>query len=415
MLRVGFVLAVCVGFAVPAMAATPPSPDPKSLTIPPEELSKARELVQKLGSETYTDRENAERDLAAMGRAARNALLDGANADPDPEIRSRSQSLLKRAIALETKARLDTFLADTDGKYEHDLPGWNRLRATVRGDFSMFGWTWTGRSSTATEKAARELFVEFLKAPGGRQLLSALGSGTTDLGPTIAQLKQDLYYARLNRAGAPARTVTMMEVAVILFADSQVPFKGGARNTLFTNVLTTSGVVQATNGTDGKAQAMKAILLAWIDTRTDAYEMYSAMNLATNAGSHDVAVRVALRLLGTAGATPVYRGYAFNTLVRAKSKEHLPAVEKLIGDETVVTTIGAGVVNGKQVLTTITLGDMALAAAALMTDQKVEDYHVVDRLKGSSTATITYTRFSIPEDKRKDAAAKWKEWREKNP
>ncbi|MFM8274413.1 MAG: hypothetical protein ACKODX_19075, partial [Gemmata sp.] len=355
---------------------------------------------------------DAERDLTAMGRAAREALLDGANASPDPEVRARSRGLLTRAINLEMKARLDTFLADTEGKYEHDLPGWNRLRATVRGDFSMFGWTWTGKG-TVSGKAARELFVEFLNAPNGRKLLAALGSGAGDLGPAVASLKQELYYARIGRGTAP-RAVTAMEVAVVLFVDSQVRAAGGQRNTLFSSVLTTSGVIQATNGTDGRAQALKAILIAWIDTRTDAYEMYSAMNLASNAGSNDVAVRVAVRLLGSPSATPLYRGYAFNTLARTQSKEHLPAVEKLIGDETVVTTRSTNV-GGQIVRTTITLGDMALAAAVTMTGQKVDSYHIEDHFKGNGTTSITYTRYSIPEDKRKDAAAKWKAWRENNP
>lgn len=180
MLRAGLALAVLIGLAVPATAA-PPSPDPKSLAVPPEELSKARELVRKLGSEVFVEREDAERDLAAMGRAARPALLDGVSVDPDPEIRARCRTLLPKATAAEMKVRLETFLADTEGKYEHDLPGWNKLRTVVRGDWTMLGWTFTARPGA--DKAARELFVEFLNAPGGRKLLTALGAGT----PTSAR------------------------------------------------------------------------------------------------------------------------------------------------------------------------------------------------------------------------------------
>ncbi len=405
MLRAGFALALLVGSAVPATAA-PPSPDPKSLTIPQEELSKARELVHKLGSETFTEREEAERDLAAMGRAARAALLDGANTDPDPEIRSRSQPLLKRAIALETKARLDSFLADIDGKYQHDLPGWNRLRATVRGDFNIFGWTWTARPDVATEKAARELFVEFLNATGGRKLLSALGSGTSDLGPTIAALKQDLYYARLNRAGAPARTVTAMEVALILFVDSQVPYKGGAaRNGLFANVLTTSGVIQATNGTDGKSQALKAILMAWVDTRTDAYEMYSAMNLANNAQNNDVAGRMAIRLLTSAGAPGSYKGLALTTIVRLKMTDQLPAIEKVFADATVLTTT-IRVVNGMQVRQSIEVRDAVLAAVLVMTGQNPEDYGF-DAFPKNPGIGFSYSYARISDEKRAAAFMKY--------
>ena len=47
------------------------SPDPKDLAIPPQELSQARELVQQLGSEVYREREEAQAELAKMGRLAR--------------------------------------------------------------------------------------------------------------------------------------------------------------------------------------------------------------------------------------------------------------------------------------------------------------------------------------------------------
>ncbi|MBP3960263.1 hypothetical protein J8F10_33975 [Gemmata sp. G18] len=413
MLRAVPTLAAVLALVGPA-TAVPPSPDPKSLTVPQEELSKARELVQKLGSETFFDREDAERTLVAMGRTARTALQDGASSDPDPEIRSRSRSLLPRANVLEMKARLDTFLADTDGKYEHDLPGWNKLRAVARGEWSMFGWTWATRPGTTTDRAARELFVEFLNAPGGRKLLTALGSGASDLGTEIAAMKQDLYYAKYPRVGGVApRNPSVMEVAVVMFADSQVPFKG-ARNSLFTSVLTSSGIAQAARGTDDRSNALRTVLIAWFDSRTDPYEMYSALNLATNTQNNDAVGRMAVRLLGAAGAPAVYRGQAFAALVRLQSKEHLPAIEKFIGDAAVVTTITTNV-GGNLVRTTITVGDMALAAAVLITGQKVEDYGIEDRLKGSATTSISYTRFSIPEDKRKDAAEKWKTWREKNP
>src|SRR6187551_1104164 len=108
MLRACFTFAALFAILAPAGAAEPAppaNPDPKSLEIPQEELSKARELVQKLGSETYRDREEAERELSEMGRLARVALLDGVNLDPDPEVRARCTGLLPKAIHLEMKAR----------------------------------------------------------------------------------------------------------------------------------------------------------------------------------------------------------------------------------------------------------------------------------------------------------------------
>src|SRR5580765_3323000 len=119
------------------------SPDPKVLAIPPQELSKARELIKRLGSEVYRDREEAHAELSKMGRLARPALVEAAASDADPEVRYRCSRLLPKAGADELKARLDTFLADTDSKYDHDLPGLKQFRKSV-----------------GTNKEARDLFVE---------------------------------------------------------------------------------------------------------------------------------------------------------------------------------------------------------------------------------------------------------------
>ena len=58
-----------------------------------------RALVRQLGSEEYDEREDAQKQLAARGRSARAALLEGVNTNPDPEIRSRCAQLLPAASA----------------------------------------------------------------------------------------------------------------------------------------------------------------------------------------------------------------------------------------------------------------------------------------------------------------------------
>ncbi|MBY0459268.1 MAG: hypothetical protein K2V38_18215, partial [Gemmataceae bacterium] len=307
-----------------------------------------------------------------------------------------------KATALEMKARLDAFLADTEGKYEHDLPGWTRLRAVVRGEWTAFGWTFAARPRPAATKAARELFVEFLNAPGGRKLLTALDTGAGDLGPTVANLKQELYYARFPRTGGLARTPSLMEVTAVLFVDSQVNSNTGQRNTLFNNVLTLSGITQEVQKSDEKSAALRAVLVAWFDSRTEPYEMYSSMSLAASVGENGASGRLAVRLLGSAGAPVSYRGLAFTRLMQNPSKEHLPALEKLIGDNTVLSG-------------TTRIGDLALVAAVTLTGQSLDDYHIVDRSKGVAVTSSSYTRYTIPDDKRKEAADRWKEWRAKNP
>src|SRR4051812_5212558 len=113
-------LPLLFALALPAFAS---SPDPKRLAVPPEEMIKAQELVRQLASDEFTVREAAQERLAKMGRLAKPVLSSAIATNPDPEVRSRCRELLPKAAAEDLKARLETFLADTEGKYEHDLPG----------------------------------------------------------------------------------------------------------------------------------------------------------------------------------------------------------------------------------------------------------------------------------------------------
>jgi hypothetical protein len=410
MVRFVLAAALLAPLAGPGAAAPPANPDPKALAVPSEQLSKARELVQKLASDAFLDRERAQEALAQMGRLARPALLDAARTDPDPEIRQRCRALLPKATAAEMNARLAAFLADTEGRYDHDLPGWTQLRAAVRGEWSAFGWTWAARPNE--DKSARALFTDFLNAPGGRELLAALDRDRAAAGQLVAARKQELYQMRFPRDGTPGRTPSVLEVAVVVFAESQVPAKSVPRATALTSVITTSGLVAAVQVDDERGRALRAVLTAWFDSRTEGADMYSALTLASNVNNVPAAGRLAGRLLTAPGVTGFYRGNALSTIVRLKLTDQLPAIEKALADQTVLSAT-LRVVNGMQVRQTIEVRDAALAAAVLLTNQDPADYGFEGLTKGATT--FTYTQGRIADDKRDAALKKWKEWREKNP
>ena len=407
-------LALLVLPAAPAAASNKPKPDPdpKSLAVPADELSKARDLVQKLGSEAFGDREEAARDLAAMGRLARPALLDGIGRDPDPEIRSRCRALLPKADAEEMTARLAAFTADTDGKYEHDLPGWHKLRATVRGEWTLLGATFVARPDA--QKAARDLYIEFTGASGGRRLLNALDGPPGDLGQLVAARKTELYQLRFPRSGIPGRVPSAAEVAAVVFAESQVNSRSVPRATSLANVLTTSGIPAVVQGTDDRSLAMRAVVSGWLDSRTDGVDMYSALNLATTMKMDDAAGRLAGRMMSTAGIQGYYKGLALTTLVRLKRTDQLADVEKAFTDTAALSTT-IRVVNGVQVRQSIEVRDAALAAALVLTAQSPDDYGFESYPKGAAAGTFSYAWARLSDDKRKEAFDKWKAWREKNP
>jgi hypothetical protein len=405
------------------------SPDPKSLAIPPEELSRARELVQQLGSEQYSEREKAELDLAKMGRLARPALLEGANTDPNQEVRSRCAVLLPKATALEIKARIDVFLADTEGRYEHDLPGWHQFRSTIRNEWTLFGHEiWSDRS---LDKAARAAFAELIVSPVNRHIMMAAAGPKEELGSIASARRQELYSqkfprpvvigGRLVQPSIVRRDPTVEDIATLLFVETLVPSRLAPRTASITNLITASGFGGAANTTGDQGKVYRALAAAWIDSRTDPVEMYQVMSVAGNMGLAENGCRLGIRLLTMPGALGTYRGLAATNLARLGKKEHIPLVEKALADTTVAYTIRENVVgrpiNERQVHE-VQVRDMALAVSVILSGQKLEDYGFVDNFRTTGAvagAGYTYSRYYIPEAERDKMHKKWRDWRTKNP
>jgi hypothetical protein len=362
--------------AVPASGA---SPDPKDLVIPPQELSRARELVRRLGSEVYRDREEAHAELTKMGRLARPALLEGATSDPDPEVRYRCARLLPRAGADDLKARLDTFLADAEGKYEHDLPGLKQFRKLVGAD-----------------KASRDLFVELVQSPYNVELLQALDRGPVEAGRAVADRRAVLYSAMQQRnvGGVikPAQPVALADVACLLFAEAITPAKDIPRSGQFAFVsgvtfVTQNASVQAINNAASTphAEPYKKIVAHWLETREDANEFNN--NMAYVAGQvlrgFKESVPVLRKIVTTEGVYGYNKGQALMYLVQQRPKEELGKesgfLKSLLTNDTLVTTVwfGGNVPNANPIQHQCLLKDVALAMLVTHTGQKMADYGYV--------------------------------------
>ncbi|HXD87847.1 MAG TPA: hypothetical protein VN641_15240 [Urbifossiella sp.] len=398
MYRLAFLSAALVALAVPASAASPASPNPKDLAIPPGELSRAAKLVALLGSEDFDEREDAQENLAKMGRLARPALLKGLNSDPSPEVRFRCQSLIRRAAHEELQARLATFLADVDAKYEHDLAGWNEFKKVA------------GNSS-----ASRAVFAEMLSAPKNREMVLAIAGTPAELGGLIAARKQQFYTERFPRTpNAPRKEQSAPDLIALMFAESHVESKNVPRTVSSTTIYNQNGLKSAVDNGGDKAPVYKAIIGHWIETRDDAVSMQYAMQQATTFGLSKQGNALAAKLVQFKGASIYYRMNAALTLAKHGAKEHLAAIESAFNEDTNIM-IRRGVVNGGIETVTLQVRDIALAAAIMLTEQKTVDYGLVEQYKQQPAMQYTYTNWRMPEDKRKAAFEKWKAWRAKNP
>ena len=101
------------------------------------------ELVRRLGSPAFADREAAARELRTLGPAAKPAVAAGVN-DPDPEVARRCRELIDRWRG-DSRRRLAEAARTADPAVPLDHPVWERFRA-VAGD----------------DAAARRLFAEVI-------------------------------------------------------------------------------------------------------------------------------------------------------------------------------------------------------------------------------------------------------------
>jgi hypothetical protein len=384
----------CLLIAAPGFAS---SPDPKDLEISTADQARARSLVEKLASEVFEEREEAQDELAKMGRLAMPALLEGLNANPSPEVRFRCQALIPRASHDDIQARLATFLADTEGKFEHDMPGWNEFRKLA------------GESSVS-----RATFVELLKEPANRTLVLGITGAPDELGRLIAQRKQELHQMRFPRTpNATRRVQSLPDMLALMFAESHVATKHIPRSTSTITVHNLPALTTAIRNGDEKAEVYKALVGHWIETRDEAAAMYTAMNQATSLGLTKQGTVVAAKLLQFKGATISYRFYAAFAIARNGAKDHLPALEAAFADEAALNLNRN--INGKLERHQVQMRDMALVAAVLLTGQDASEYGFTEQYKNNPGMQFTYSNWRLPEENRKAAFEKWKAWREKNP
>lgn len=427
MFRMCLAFLILLGISYPSVAV---SPDPKTLAVPSSELSRSRELVQQLGSEQFSEREEAEQALEKMGRLARAALLEGVNTDPNPEIRNRCEALLPRANALEMKARLEIFLADTESQYDHDLPGWNQFRATVCGNWSLFGYPISPDRSL--ERTARSVFVELISTPVNKTVVMATGGSLTELNSIVIARRLELYAQRtggrvvaaggVSAATTSRRDPTSEDVAALLFAESLAPQTVARvpRQPSISQLISSSGFSSLAQSESAKGRVYKAIAAAWLESRANPTDLQQGSNLAILLGLNNLSIRMAGKTFVTPGLTPNLRANAAMTLSRLGGKEHIPLLEKAFEDTGVLAPLRVGLrgnIGDDTPTHEIQVRDIALAISIQLAGQNVEDYGFIDQFKspdGSTGIGYSYSRYCIPDEKRAAAFEKWKEWWAKN-
>lgn len=356
-----------VGLLALAPVSLANSPDPAGLAVPPDQVARARQLVRQLGSDAYRERDRAARELRGMGRLAVSALAGAASAETDPEVRARCEDLLPAAEADDMAARAAAFLADADGQYDHDVPGWAEFRAAV-GD----------------GKDSRGLFSAVLKNPDNHPLLRATRRPADRLPGAVVARRQRLQLQLTTSGRRPilvdgeyvqANQPDPADVAALLLAESLTPdrpvFPPAFRHNGTEYYVTM--FLHLPKGREAVAAdpAFRRLVVTWLETRNGPSGPIQAINVAEQLKlGPDVYNRLAGRALSADGLVAAWKDIALRILVRNNGRDQLSAVVKLFADDTLLEKRLPNAASPDD----LRLKDAALLAAVRLTGQSPADY-----------------------------------------
>jgi hypothetical protein len=353
---------------------------------PAVDPARVPELIRALGSRDFRAREQASRDLLALGRAAYPAVVAGA-ADENPEIRARCRRLLPQLFDLELQSRLAQFTADAEHLNDHGLPGWERFR-------KMLG----------PERPARDLFIALIRADG--LLMDAIENHAQEFGADTLITRMNCLQQRLYpRAGARVEPPTAAEVAEVLFLATNPAISLAPAASTQINLLVNRAEARTWFTTGDNGPLMTKLLLAWLDRTIDEPNTgYMIANLLSSLQLKEL-TDLGLKIAANKKAVVHVRANIITTLGRMGQKEVVERLQSVLDDATVVSQFRIN-----QTIGTTQIGDVALAMSIHLSGQSRHDYGF-DGLKRYPNSTFSYIAMGFASDENRAAARqKWREW-----
>jgi len=373
------VLTLCSVTLLPAatlLAANAPMADVPRAT--PQQIAV---LVDQLGSAEFAEREQASRDLVAIGISTR-AALEQAVQSPDAEVRLRARAILVTVLSSDFEQRLEAF-ALGDEKSHLTLPAWEEF-AAVYGD----------------HRAARQLFVEMQRCEP--ELLEAVAAGPTQATTLLNDRMREIIDGRrdsLNNLGT---------LATLLFVGAADGVEAGEDGCLHVYPY----VVQATYRGNLKSPMwpglLKKMVGRWIARDTTPAMTNQNLQLAAQLELKPETMSIASRVLETKDSLPGSKQLSIMMIARFGDQGELPLVEKYLQDTTV---LGQVQVDDPPRQVDLQMRDVALAAALHMSGQSLREYGFNNVQEYAPTVYQVGTLGLEDEESRIAAFKKWTEWR----
>ena len=326
-----------------ALNGVAPAEDGKpAKSATPERIA---ELVGQLGNDEFTIRETATEELTEIGLPAF-AALEAAGKNPDREVRYRSLRILGLIRHQDMQRRLEAFLAGKDEDEDYQLAGWARFK-----------------KSYGDDAHSRTLFVEMQRADA--DLLQALEEGPQRAAEAIGQ--RTIQFQQALQLGAQQQA-SLGQVATTLFVSAEEDVSLPVQT--MTMVLNQC-FQQAYRDTltNSPRRDLPRKMLGSIIRRSEGTAAYTALNVAYQLNLPE-GIEPAVKLLNNP-AQPYMLPQALMLVARSGDAAHLPAIEKLLDNKTMITRSTEA---NKKVTYELQVRDAALAAAVLLSKQELKAY-----------------------------------------
>jgi hypothetical protein len=350
--------------------------------------------VDELGNDAFTVRQAAAAHLLAAGMPARDALLaivDG----PDPEKRAAARRLIALIDQSEFHRRLEAFAADTEGKQNLTLPGWEQFQKLVGND-----------------AGARALFVEMQRQEG--PLISATFGGSKRAPSELLESRLVKLVQWQQMGGNRLSSPPVGSRAALLFLGSvpEVEVSDSAAS-LIEMLLQQPPFLEALRS-ENREDATRRLAVAWLlncPSKSDEIlrhrlSIISSVNLREG-------LPLPLAVINGEGpyrrATAMTRAQAALLVGQIGGPEYIGKLEPMLADSANCTQFQQQLPGQPNV--TLQVRDAVLVALLQLTGQRPSDYGYLSARMQMPNVYVPGTLARANEQQRVESIAKWHQWR----
>jgi hypothetical protein len=348
-------------------------------------------LIKQLGDDEYTVREKARQQLQEIGAPAVDALRKALRA-PDEEIRFQVRRLLRLIELSDYSNRIEKFLASADPANSFGLPGWKKFSAIL-----------------GTDKTSRTLFVHYQKRyPDSMKALEGSDNDIDKQLNIVASSEIDLKSSA--RRYEDENVIRAIICSLVLVLAKKNNSSSSMNESRIANWLAD---VRFKNIFENKKYhgPLDICVRKWMAKEVN-YNTITGrrLNIAINLGMTKEGIEIAKKFVEGTSSSSHYTSQAILFLGKyGNAKDHLKIIEKHLNS---TGQAHAAFDPKTRAQIRVNLGDVALAVALQMTNQKPADFGFKPLPEVNYAGPSMYPRWFFKTKKdREKAMKKWTERR----